>query len=278
MRNNSGTTQLLSRMYSNPNHSWKDSSEEGNKFSFILANDYETRQSAYRLANSAFQEMEYVDSTSEYIVDAHDCDEDTFTLLVKNENGESIGTVSLYFDKYKSLPSDEVFCEEMSTLRKNKVRIAEVTRLAIAPRYRQSKTLISRMFNMMYLYAYKIMQFTDLVIEVKEVHAFYYQKLLSFEILGKARSCLRVNGTLANILHIKLSGINKEILDRRDPVKSKSLRKNIYNSAFSQYQENEIIIFFNNNKKPMSKREMAFYDISLDDLILNNEELELVLI
>lgn len=172
-------------------------------FTLAVASDRATRESAYRLAWRVYRNKGYVgEEGSGLVLSPYDAHPSTFTLLVRNEKGDDVATVTLVFDSDAGLPCDEIYRDELTTLRAQGRRMAEVTRLAIADEYGNSKQLIPLIFNAIYVYACLNRGYTDFVIEVNPRHVGFYRRFLLFEAAGPVRPCMRVGGAPAVLLRL----------------------------------------------------------------------------
>lgn len=176
-----------------------------------VANSRPLREKAYRLAFSAYRERNYATSQGkEWIVAAYDRRPDTLTLLAEDASGKATGTITIVYDGPESLPCDEIFREELAELRGDGRRIVEVTRLATNASRSNSRILLIRLFNWIYIHARLLRNHDDFVIEVNPRHVEFYRKLLGFEVLGRTRPCPRVQGAPAALLRLDLSYAERE--------------------------------------------------------------------
>lgn len=170
-----------------------------------MARDHATCERVYRLAYEVYRRKEYVpESPLQRYTAAYDARPETAAFLAEDAGGQACGTVSLVFDGQDRLPSDEIFGAELGALRNAGRRMAEVARLALASENAASKQVLLALFNYIYVYARRVQNCTDFVIEVNPRHVRYYQHLLRFEVLGDARPCPRVQGAPAVLLRLDL--------------------------------------------------------------------------
>jgi hypothetical protein len=112
--------------------------------------------------------------------------------LVASAAGITIGTITIGFDSPAGLNADDPFITETSKLRAESRNLCEFTKLAIDSVMR-SKRVLASLFHVAYIYAYRLMRFDDLLIEVNPRHRRYYERMLGFEVLGLERVNPRVN-------------------------------------------------------------------------------------
>ncbi len=124
----------------------------------------------------------------------------TITLISHGPDGNVIGTVTIGMDSPdQGLLADGGYRDQLDQLRARGKRICEFTGFAIDPSVR-SRLALARLFHIAVLYPWGMFGYTDCVIEVTPTHAGFYERLLRFERLGKARICPRVN-TVGVLLH-----------------------------------------------------------------------------
>ena len=181
-------------------------------YRFLVASSRERRERAYRFAYKAYEGGNLVQRDgSGMVVSLHDAGSETFTLLAEDEQGETLGTISLVFDSERGLPSDEIYSDEVALLRGQGRKAAEVTRLALKKDVPSSRELIVRLFNLIYIYTVRVRGYWDFVIEVNPRHLRYYEQTLAFEQLGGLKSCPRVEGAPAVLARLDLSIAANEV-------------------------------------------------------------------
>jgi len=117
-------------------------------------------------------------------------DHNRITLLVF-KLGQSVGTVSLNLDSESGLLLDELYKPEADKLRQLGRRLSEVCKFAV-DHVVNSKRLLATMFHIVFIFAYRIHNCTDFLIEVNPRHVAFYRRMLGFERWGEERTCARV--------------------------------------------------------------------------------------
>lgn len=112
--------------------------------------------------------------------------------LVASDRDVTIGTMSIGFDGERGLLVEELFPEEVKTLRDAGSRVCEFTKLAMDASL-NSKRVLASLFHVAYIYAYRVMKFDRLLIEVNPRHVKYYERILGFVPSGPQRTNKRVN-------------------------------------------------------------------------------------
>jgi len=119
-------------------------------------------------------------------------DSDNRITLVAEDHDDTIGTMSIGFDRAEGLFVDDVFPDEVNALRREGRRICEFTKLAVDGVVR-SKRVLASLFHVAYIYAHRLKGFDCLLIEVNPRHVRYYQRMLGFRVIGPERTNRRVN-------------------------------------------------------------------------------------
>jgi len=204
-------------------------------FSFSVASDFGQLGECYSLAYREYLKKGYVKSEniSQMIVNDYDLNKTTMVVMAKNKLQEVVGTLTIVVDDNRGLPCDELFSNELTTMRQNGAKLAEVVRLAISSEFQNSKEILVGMFNLVCNYIKNITCGSDLLIEVNPRHVKYYQRLLLFKIMSDVRECHRVEGApavllclnKADVLAYRKSGQEKEYLKSLHPHLSTGLEE-----------------------------------------------------
>lgn len=113
--------------------------------------------------------------------------------LVASEHESTIGTITIGFDSTSGgLHLDDLFSHEADALRNAGHKLCEFTKLAMDSVV-DSKRVLASLFHVAYIYAYRMMGFDRLLIEVNPRHVRYYERMLGFVVLGHKRLNTRVN-------------------------------------------------------------------------------------
>lgn len=130
--------------------------------------------------------------------------------LVASDAQKALATISVGFDSPDGLMVDALYKDEVDQLRAHGAKLCEFTKLAVE-RDQQSLELLAMLFHIAYMYAYRINQATDLLIEVNPRHVRFYQRMLGFRLLGPERSCERVGGAPALLMWLRLKHAAEQI-------------------------------------------------------------------
>ena len=219
-----------------------------NGFTFSIANKPHELKSCFSLAYDEYLKKGYVTSenSNHMIISEYDMDKRTMVVMVKNETQDVVGTLTIVLDGAQGLPCDELFSSELTRMRENGSKASEVVRLAIADEYKNSKEILSGMFNLVCNYTKNVAGCTDLLIEVNPRHVMYYQRLLLFKIISDQKECKRVEGAPALLLCLNRT-------DLFDYYENKNQEKSFLKSLHPHLSKGEEEI----NLAKMIKREMS---------------------
>ena len=119
--------------------------------------------------------------------------------LVAYDGPRARATISIGFDGSQGLSADELYRAEVDALRARGARLCEFTRLAVESGP-DSRDLLAMLFHVAYMYAHRLRDCSDLLIEVNPRHERFYRRMLGFRRAGPARACPRVGGAPATYL------------------------------------------------------------------------------
>lgn len=260
----SGAWKAMQREIEEPCASWFVPAPEDVGFSIRVANDRESRARAYRLGYAVYHDKGYVAARAEdLLVEPYDSQPRTFTVLASTEGEKDAGTATLVFDSADGLPSEEIYRAEVARLRENGCRLVEATRLAIREDYRNSKLLLARLLNFIFLYARCVEGCTDLVCAVNPRHVPFYVRLLKFEELGPQKVCGRVQGAPAVLLRLDLGVYAREVQRVHAPPSCNAHRRD--RSAYSNFmpsgEERTVADFLKMQVRTMSESDLRYFGL-----------------
>jgi hypothetical protein len=118
-------------------------------------------------------------------------DPNLFTFVAYDE-GKLVGTVGVRTDSDRGLSADQLYKEEVDTLRASGCRLCEYTRLAL-DHEAVSKPVLAALFHTAWMFTYYLRNCDFAVIEVNPRHAAFYRRALMFEPIGPERFNTRVS-------------------------------------------------------------------------------------
>ena len=124
-------------------------------------------------------------------------------------SGSLVGTLGVRLDSREGLKIEEMYGEEVDALRARGLRLAEITRLAVAESA-ASKEVLGALFHTALLFIHVVQGCTNVVIEVNPRHVAYYRRVLFFKPLGPQRHLDRV-GAPAVALGLELPTLKNAV-------------------------------------------------------------------
>ena len=104
-------------------------------YRIFLASSLILRSQARNLVNKVYRKRGYTFKSDDDRDNVSDASRPAFTVLAEDADGNVAGTVSLNLDGRVGLPCDEIFGEELASLRKGGRPLAEVTGFAISEKH-----------------------------------------------------------------------------------------------------------------------------------------------
>lgn len=158
--------------------------------------------------------------------------------LVAYHGDRALGTVTLALDSGQGLAADQLYKTNIDELRAEDRRVGELTKLAI-DRHSGSKYIFGSLLHMAYIYARRIYDYTDVVLEVVPRHRNYYVKMLGCEIYGEEKLNPRVNSPVS-LLRLNGSYVD-EMIELYGGLGAKADTRTLYAYFFSKTDEEGII-------------------------------------
>lgn len=158
------------------------------------------------------------------------------TLVAGDDN--ALATISIGFDSPDGLLVDDLYHDEIESLRASGGRLCEFTKLAVDCSDR-SREVLAMMFHIAYMYARRLHRCTDILIEVNPRHVRFYRSMLGFEVLGPERTCPRVNAP-AVLLRLRLDHAQEQLARYGGHRELAATVRSLYPLGFSPAEENGI--------------------------------------
>lgn len=153
--------------------------------------------------------------------------------------GRVYATLTVNVDSPAGLALDKTYGAEAARLRAQGRKLCEFGRFAVDPSAR-SKRLIASLFNLLYIYSYRIKGCTDILIEINPRHRDFYEKLLEFKQMGEERMCDRVKAP-ALLMHQSCAAIERRLREIGGRWRELPDEKSIYKFAFTPEEEAELM-------------------------------------
>lgn len=228
---------------------------ESSKLTIKRAESREDLQKVFKLRYEVYLEKGYAfNRANQMEVTNYDASQDALILMVENEKNEIVGSLSLYYDKVNFLPADSIFKDELTAIRKEGVRIVEVSQFVVRQDYQHQKDILLSLINTIYIHAFRIMKVDEFIIEVNPRHVDYYRKLLGFIPFGIVKECPRVNNAPAVLLRCTSEKYLK-VVD-----KGEFEKRTLYNRFMSKKNE-EAVIAKLQVKQPMLIKDQKYFGL-----------------
>ncbi len=239
-------------------------SDAESPFAIQVASDRRTRERAYNLAYHVYRDRGLVSfDPLQMVTSPWDATPHTLTLLaVDRETGEDAATMSIVLDA-EGLPSQEIYSDEIDSLRRDGRLCVEVTRLAIAGKYRNSRELFIRMTNIISIFSRCVWHATDWVIEVNPRHAKFYKRFYLFEQIGDEKECDRVEGAPAVLMRMDLE-LQARVIEEvagRDDTRSSRYSRTLYRRYKPYAKEADTAKLLHGQYRPMSMSDALYFGL-----------------
>lgn len=133
------------------------------------------------------------------------CDPRRAVVFVARTDGAVAATLSLFRDSARGLPADTLYRAELMPLRADGRRLAEVSSLAVHPRWRGAAlALVRPLVQLVGVYARDVLGADDLCIAVHPRHAVFYEARFGFTRFGGEKPYAAVRGAPAVGLRLDL--------------------------------------------------------------------------
>jgi hypothetical protein len=162
-----------------------------------------------------------------------------FTLVALSAE-QPLGTITVVFDRGRTLAADGAFREELDAMRAQRQLLCEFTKLAIDPKL-GSKRVLAGLFHVAYIVAHRLRRFDRLVIEVNPRHRRYYERALDLEVVGPERLNRSVNAP-AVLLSASFDHIRERIERHGGAEEETERERSLYPLFFNQTQEEDILL------------------------------------
>lgn len=129
--------------------------------------------------------------------------------LMADTGGIAIGTITIGLDSPTGLLVDGIYRDAVDRLRAAGCVVCEYTKLAVDQEIK-SKRVLASLFHLATIYAHRIHQATDAVIEVNPRHVQFYHRMLGFEQAGEERMCERANAP-AVLMRLRYAYLDEQV-------------------------------------------------------------------
>jgi hypothetical protein len=245
------------------------------KYSIQIANDLESRFSAYRFVYKAYLQKGYAtENASQLWLSVFDALPTTTTLIVTcNQTKAILGTMTMVFDSPIGLPSDEIFKSTNDTFRNSQQNLAEVVSLVLDASCRNDTCfLLGRIFNyFFYIAGYQLtgVNATDFLITINPRHENFYKKVALFErAADDVRFYKKVNNAPAVLLRANFDIIraNSSLANGSRQCCGQNSRI-VYQHFHEEDEEEDVLAFIRYSVNPWTEHEFRYFLIEQTKLL-----------
>lgn len=158
--------------------------------------------------------------------------------LVAEFDGRIYGTITVNLDSDTGLSADETYPDVMHALRDEGRKVCEFGKFAVEQSVR-SKRLMGTLFHLMCIYAFRIQDCDDVLIEVNPRHRAFYEKYLDFVPAAEERMCKRV-GAPAILLRLTRELYRSRVDELGGRWRDLKEEKSMYKYFFPRQEEDAI--------------------------------------
>lgn len=149
-----------------------------------IASTAEERRAAAALVESRYASRGYRVAD---LARAHESE----LMLIADQDGATVGTLTIRLDGPKGLRADESYREHIDAVRAVGKGVCELGRFAVASDA-PSTSVLAALFARAYELVLDLREITDVFIEVNPRHVEFYRKLFGFAVTAGGRICPRV--------------------------------------------------------------------------------------
>lgn len=233
-----------------------------------IANTLEDREAVYRLGYNVYLDKNFIKKNNTgWLIYPYDFETDTTILVVKDNSNKTVGSLTMVFDFDKKLPADNIFLDEINSLRFKSKKIVEISRLVIDPQFRNSKEILILLFNYLAIYSFLVKKYDTIIIEVNPRHIEYYKEALCFEEIGKTKLCPQVNNAPANLMMINSQIIQEQLHRCRTKKITDKKERSLYQYYINEKNEYIIADYLSKQTRPISYEEKQYFGFSESGLM-----------
>lgn len=159
--------------------------------------------------------------------------------LTGSDDEQTLATISVGMDSQQGLLVEDLYRDRIEQLRATGARLCEFTKLAVE-KNDQSMEVLSMMFHIAYMFAFRINGCSDLMVEVNPRHIRFYERMLGFTQFGEERLCARV-GAPAVLLWLRLAYAKDQIARYGGHREQAGRVRSLYPFFFSPAEEEGIL-------------------------------------
>lgn len=209
-----------------------------NEFELRIADTIELRKKAYQLIYKIYLEKNFTQAhPSEMWFSKYDAFDSTVTLVVIKDDDDVVGALTLVFDSADGVPADDLYKEELSSLRSSRKELVELVSLGIDPKLRGATEVLINLFNASLIISKDICGKDKFVITINPRHVSFYSRKMAFCSLGGLKACQKVGGAPSKLLDLDLREYKRLI----ESVRNQGVKTKTFYDSFVSPKEVQLL-------------------------------------
>lgn len=241
--------------------------KKDSNFTIKVANTLEEREAVFKMAYDSYLAKGFTAQRQDgNLVFTYDLSKDTLILIIKDKADELVATATLVFEESCTLPAENIYAQEINSLRNLGRKTVELCRLCIRPDYRNSKEILVLLFNYIAIYITKIKNYHSLIIEVNPRHKAYYKALLQFTEIGALKECPHVENAPSVLLHLSTETY-QEAIKVAVANKTTNNSRTLFSDFLKTEEEQQLVAqLLHKQSKPMTIEEKIYFGLIEADI------------
>ncbi|MCU0553921.1 MAG: hypothetical protein MUF17_04025, partial [Syntrophales bacterium] len=225
----------------------------------VIANTRELREKVFRLVHDVYlkegYELRYGRESGLWCT-IHHLHPGTMMFLAERE-GRGAGSVTVMPDSPLGLPTDRIFPEPLTALRKAGRRMSEISSLVVTEEPRGiPPELAMHLYRLAHLAGVHVLGSTDLIASVMAHHGDFYSRFLLFDEVSPEPRLSPKTGQRVTYARLDLETMKERYRDRYERV---SGRRNLYRWFFQNEDEPAILGWLRDGRRPMTTDELYYF-------------------
>lgn len=241
----------------NVNYEYRFGAEK--EWRIVIANTRELREKVFRLVHDVYlkegYELRYGRESGLWCT-IHHLHPGTMMFLAEREGGGA-GSVTVMPDSPLGLPTDRIFPEPLTALRKAGRRMSEISSLVVTEEPRGiPPELAMHLYRLAHLAGVHILGCTDLIASVMAHHGDFYSRFLLFDEVSPEPRLSPKTGQKVTYARLDLETMKERYRDRYERV---SGRRNLYRWFFQNEDEPAIVGWLRDGRRPMTTDDLYYF-------------------
>lgn len=242
-----------------PNREWR----------IVVANTKELREKAFRLVYDVYIREGYdlrFGRESGLWCTIHHLHPDT-TIFLAEKEGRLAGSVTVIPDSRLGLPTDRIFPEPLTGLRKAGRRLSEISSLVVTEEPGGiPPELAMHLYRLAHLASLYLLERTDIVASVMAHHRDFYSRFLLFDDASEAPRLSPKTSQQVSYVRLNLETMKERYEQRYARAKGK---RNLYRWFFQNEDEPAIVDWMRCSRRPMTTEDLYYFGAKRTSILAN---------